>query len=550
MTTPTPKLTARSSKLITIVFLLALLILGTGLRLYDLTDQPIDFHPTRQLRSAIIARGMYYRDLPSADPTLRQQAIAAWNSTGQYEPSILEFIAAQAYRVMGGEYPWVARIIDSLFWLVGGMALFDLARRGLLQRNSDSAGNMNPAISALVSLGYFLILPFAVQASRSFQPDPGMVMWLILCIYFFYRWSESTASNPADAPITNHQPPISHTWTWAILAGLCGGFAVLTKFVAAYILGPVAIVMVLYTLGIKRFWRNPQVWVMAVLMIAPTFLFYLGRQGRASEYFQDWTISLSHLLIEPDFYVRWLSLVQDLMGLTALLLSLVGVLLAAPRFRALLLSLWGGYVLYGLFLPYQMYTHSYYHLQLVPIIALSLAPIAQVILSALQSTKAHSSRLTVQSLTLLFAGIVTVGILYTSWLSISTLKSQDYRSEPVHWQQIAGYLPDDGGIIALTQEYGYPLMYYGQRKVSLWPNRGERTLSSLRGSAKDFQDYFTKRTAGKFYFLITAFNQFNDQPDLKQALSTGYPVLAEGDGYLIYDLRNPLPRNPLPAENP
>ena len=68
---------------------------------------------------------------------------------------------------------------------------------------------------------------------------------------------------------------------------------------------------------------------MAALMIVPTWLFYLGRQGRASEYFQDWTISLSHLLLEPDFYVRWFGLVQNLFGLTALLLGLVGVILAA-----------------------------------------------------------------------------------------------------------------------------------------------------------------------------------------------------------------------------
>ena len=83
-------------------------------------------------------------------------------------------------------------------------------------------------------------------------------------------------------------------------------------------------------------------------------------------------------------------------------------------------------------------------------------------------------------------------------------------------------------------------MYYGQRKVSLWPNRGERTLASLRGSSKVFGDYFYKRTAGMSYFVITAFNQFNDQPDLKQYLADNFPVVSQGTGYLIYDLENPL----------
>jgi hypothetical protein len=208
------------------------------------------------------------------------------------------------------------------------------------------------------------------------------------------------------------------------------------------------------------------------------------------------------------------------------------VLFARPRFRALLLSLWGGYVLYGFFLPYQMYTHSYYHLQLIPIIALSLAPLAQVILDRLLIEKPIWK--------VLFTGILLIGVFFTSWLSISTFKSADYRGEPAHWRQIASLLPVDGRIVALTQEYGYPLMYYGQRKVSLWPNRGERALSSLRGSEKEFEEYFAKRTEGKSYFLITAFNQYNDQPDLKQMLTENYPVYSEGDSYIIFDLDHPL----------
>ncbi|MGW8250224.1 MAG: hypothetical protein ACWGO1_06250 [Anaerolineales bacterium] len=47
------------------MLLVALLAGALALRFYDLTDQPIDFHPTRQLRGAIIARGMYYDMLPT-----------------------------------------------------------------------------------------------------------------------------------------------------------------------------------------------------------------------------------------------------------------------------------------------------------------------------------------------------------------------------------------------------------------------------------------------------------------------------------------------------
>ena len=83
-------------------------------------------------------------------------------------------------------------------------------------------------------------------------------------------------------------------------------------------------------------------------------------------------------------------------------------------------------------------------------------------------------------------------------------------------------------------------MYYGWQKVNLWPPRGEIKLAKLRGNEKDFNDYFYKRIDGKNYFLITSFNQFNDQPVLKETLYERYPVFAEGPGYLIFDLTKPF----------
>jgi hypothetical protein len=485
--------------------LAGLLLSGLALRFYDLTDQPIDFHPTRQLRGAIIARGMYYEMLPSADPALREQAISFWYSTGQYEPPVLEKLVAYTYLLAGGEYLWISRIFTSVFWIIAGLALFDLARR-LASRLAWG--------SALIATAYFLFLPFAVQASRSFQPDPGMVMLIVLAVNLLYRWSEK------------------QSWKWAVLAGVFAGLAMLFKVVAVYIVGGAAIALVLYTLGIKRFWRNPQVWAMLILTLAPSAIYYLGRGGRASEFFASWTVSLSHLLLQLSFYARWLSTVEGLAGLGALLAALAGVLIAQPRPKALLIGLWVGYAIYGLFLPYQMTTHNYYHLQLIPIIALSLVPVLDAILERVSQQKWIWQAV--------FIAIVCVGLGYSAILSINEQKQENHRVEPAYWQEIASYLPTDGKILALTQDYGYRLMYYGWRKVTLWPNRGELNVAQLRGSEKEFEEYFAKRAEDKSYFLITAFNQFRDQPDLQQYLEQNYPVAAEGTGYLIYDLLHPL----------
>ena len=83
-------------------------------------------------------------------------------------------------------------------------------------------------------------------------------------------------------------------------------------------------------------------------------------------------------------------------------------------------------------------------------------------------------------------------------------------------------------------------MYYGWRKVILWPPRGEIKLAKLRGNEKEFDAYFNNRIDGKDYFLVTAFKQFNDQPTLQETLYERYPIYSEGPGFIIFDLSQPL----------
>ena len=560
---------------------LALVLLGLGLRLFDLTDPPIDFHPTRQLRGAIVARGIYYQ-LPGEKAPLppgrspeeaQKQAIAYQESTGQYEPPVLESLAALSYQVAGQEIPWIARLYNSLFWAMGGLALFDLARRLRISALPVSEPSGAILAGAIAAIGYFLLLPFSVQASRSFQPDPGMVMWFILTVWALDHWSavqitaavkttatvQTTAAVQATTAVqdlsslpASQAAPLPHpnnqlAWKWAIAVGILGGAAVFSKAVAAYFLAGAAGGLVIWQLILLR--KSPlsariqlllQALCMAALMVVPTAIYTAQQGGRASEYFQSWTIALSHLLLQPLTYLRWLDSLQGLLGQVyspgwlVLLLALVGVSAAKGRSRVLLLSLWSGYLLYGLFFPYQMYSHSYYHLAALPIVALCLASSVQWLYVTFSNTRIGKiAPILLAALALLWAALA-------SFTSAWQFAQEDHRHEPVYWQAIASQLPEQGKIIALTQDYGYRLMYYGWQKVTLWPNRGEQNVMALRGNAKEFDQLFAKRTEGKSYFLITSFNQFEDQPDLQAKLKENYPILAQGQGYLIFDLTAPL----------
>ncbi|MBI5933182.1 MAG: glycosyltransferase family 39 protein [Chloroflexi bacterium] len=506
------------------IWLALLLALGGLLRLLDLTDPPLDFHPTRQLRNSIIARGIYYELLPNADASTRDLAASIARVPARYEPPVTETLVALTYLVVGGESTMVPRVYGTIFWLLAGLCLYNLARR-----ITDSS------IAALLSLAYFLVLPFAVQASRSFQPDPLMTSAAFIGIYFLYLWSES---------ITNYQLPISQSTSWklAIIASILIGFATFVKIFIGFIVGGAAVAIVLFTLGWK-FWRSPQVWTMAAIMVIPAFLFYFtGDRGNSTEYITNWSLDMLKLITSGDFYTKWLAFLGSLFGQTFIFLSIAGTLLAAPRGRALLIGLWAGYLLYGLSVPFQMYTHSYYHIQLTPIIALGLSPLAEAIVtkalsgaprslgSAVEGRLLGETRIWQAALT----GLVVLVIGFQAYVARSVLLAEDFRHEPAYWQAVGEAVPADADVIALAQDYGYRLMYYGWRRVGLWPLASG--LAELRGNKLNAEKIFAESAADKDYFLVTLFSQLDKQPDLKKILDQ-YPIAAQGDGFVLYDLR-------------
>ncbi len=477
------------------ITLIILLALGGFLRLLDITDPPLDFHPSRQLRNSLVARDIYYSILPSATTEQRDLAASFARSVGKYEPPVTETIVAYTY-LLTGENIVVARVWMTLFWLAAGVALFDLMRRA------------TSPWAALIALAFYLVLPFSVQASRSFQPDPLMTSAFVIGVYFLYRWSEE------------------QTWKWAILAGVFLGLATFVKIVIAFFVGAAAIALVLFTLG-RDFWKSKQVWTMAAIMVVPALVFYvLLNQGRSTEYFFAWTVTLIGLITSTDFYTKWLAFLGTIFGQLTIFLSIAGALIAKPRMRWLLISLWIGYLLYGLTLPFQMYTHSYYHIQLIPILALGLAVVLDPLIESVSATGGVGR--------VGFIALVVAVIGYQSYVARSVLVAEDFHHEPVFWSSVAEVTPLDGNVMALTHDYGYRLMLYGWRKVSLWPLT--TGLSEARNPDKNDAEQFAELTEDMDYFLVTAFGQLDKQPGLKKILDT-YPIAAEGDGYVLYDLK-------------
>jgi hypothetical protein len=101
------------------LIVIALFVLGFGIRMLDLTDLPLDFHPTRQFLSAIKARGMYYQYAQDVPEWQREMAVQQWKDADVFEPAVNEAVVAGLY-LLFGDHLWLARIASSLYCLLGG----------------------------------------------------------------------------------------------------------------------------------------------------------------------------------------------------------------------------------------------------------------------------------------------------------------------------------------------------------------------------------------------------------------------------------------------
>lgn len=496
------------------IALLVIFALGIAIRLYDLTDLPLEFHSTRQLLSALKARGMYYETRTDVSPEERAFAVQQWKFRASVEPEIFERLVAWTYQFTG-EQVWIARIYSSLFWVVGAVFLYLLARR------------LTSTDGALAAVAVYLFLPYGIIASRSFQPDPLMTMLIVMCMWAVWEWASSLTERLGD--LRAHSD-INRSWFFAVLAGLFGGLAIFIKFPAAFFIVGAGLGAALSRGSVRDALKNPQVYVMALLGILPGagYLIYgIFVAGYLGQQFSGRFIPA--LYLSPSYYLGWLNMLNLVAGGMILMFALLGLFFFDKEKHRFFLGLWAGYAVFGLFFNYHISTHDYYSLPLIPTLALSIAPLAAFLLSKLtQLTQTKILRLS----SLLF---LLLGLLASTWNTRNQLNAVDYRPETGMWQEISR-VTDGYNLVGLTQDYGARFAYWGWANITSWPSYGDLLYSVNRsGTQSDFEEQFTEIVAKKDLFLVTDFNDLERQPFLKDKLKA-YPIFVEGDGYVIYDL--------------
>jgi len=392
------------------------------------------------------------------------------------------------------------------------------------------ARDMVSVDGGILALVFYLFVPYGIFASRSFQPDQLMVALIVAFWWLIYRWADLT---PNPSPIRRGE-----SWKWAILAGLIGGLAIFVKFVAAFFVIGGALGALLGNFKLRELVRNPQVWTMGVLGALPgaAWIIYgklvLGLfGGNMSGRF------IPSLLASPLFYIQWQTKAATVAGGIGIMLGLLGLLIVRERaVRAFLLGIWGAYLVFGLYFNYHISTHDYYSLLLVAIVALSLAPLGDWFFARLREASPNWVR------SALFI-VLLYGIFSTVWDVRNQMKSVDYRPQAAYWAEIRETLGAGASVVALTEDYGNRLAYWGWQKADIWPSSGDLYQADARGNQRDIEKLFTETAAKKPLFLVTDLEDFAKQKELR-ALLADYPVLVQGDGYLIYDLQHTMETQP------
>jgi hypothetical protein len=484
---------------------------ASAVRIFRLGEPPLDFHPTRQFLSALQARRIYLEHIPSV-PEWRR-VLAVENGSQRYEFPLLQSLAAIGYRLHGGETLVIPRLISVLAWLLGGVLAYRTARR------------LASPSGALVATAFFLLCPFGVAASRSFQPDPLMVTFLILSYLTLLRYGER-----GDA--------------WSLLAAAAsGGLATLVKPMAVFqvVGGFVAVWAVrrrraggatLLTLA-----------AFATVVIAVGGIYYLYGWFSASDLSglaqQDF---LPHLLLTGAFWKGWLAQIWKVVGFVASMGAVLGFVVMPKEVpRALLGGLAGGYAAYVLVFNYTGFTHDYYHLQLIPLVALALAPLADRLIVRLRGFRISAGVSGEALLAILFvAAVLDIAV-----LSYYRERSASFEGEAATYHEVGELVGHGTKNVLLANYYAFPLKFYGEIGGTYWSHSFDARHEAMMGlPTHGAEERLKTIVAGgeARYFIVTNLPEFHSQPDLERILATNFAVLAATGRYVIYDLETRPPR--------
>jgi 4-amino-4-deoxy-L-arabinose transferase-like glycosyltransferase len=488
-----------------LVLLLFIFAAALSIRLYSLDVPPFDFHPTRQYRSFLLARVYYEESLDDMPESYKNISRAA--KPFYLEPPIEYYMVSLLYRVYGGENMMIPRLMSILYWTIGGLLLYLLAKELV---SSDGA---------IIALAIFLFLPYGVRASRSFQPDPLMIMMFIASIYAVFRYYAA----PSGSRLA--------------VACVLSGIAILVKPLCLFPIFAAFFAIRIPTRDIRKILFKKDLYIFLAASVLPAILYY-GYAIFIAAFMKEQADSsfVPSLLIDPSYWKDWYHLMMSVEGKWIIVFSIAGLFfIRSPEKTALMLGLWAGYFVFGIVFTYHIHTHDYYHLMLMPISALSISFAASRLLGGMNITKPIWR--------IAFWCLLVFAVLLSVRESMDWLGDKGYAARIKKYREIGEKVHHNRNSLILDGDYGNGLEYYG--RVAFmdgwgWPTGAESELEDKGGiSNYNAVEFLNQRITeiSPEYFIIADPLLLQYQKGLKEELDSKYTLIASTPDYIIYDLR-------------
>jgi 4-amino-4-deoxy-L-arabinose transferase-like glycosyltransferase len=478
--------------------LITIFVLAAAVRLYRLPEQPgvlLD----RDYTSAIIARDFFFQHWDNVAPWRKEMAHWLNENRPLLEPPVTEFVVSLLYRAAGGEHVWLARALTSLFWLIGGVFFYSLAK--MVVRTE----------AAVFGTIYYLFVPSGILISRSFQPDSLMMLTFLASLFVIRKYYEEPS------------------WTKLTLAAGVTGLTLVYRPLVLFTLLAAFVALGIAQRGIWKGLFHRTVVSFFVIGLLPTALYY-GYGIFIADFFR-WKVETSfrpYLLLHSRFWIGWLNGLLEVLGITALIGALVGLpVLRRGLSRALFVGLGLGYVVFGLLFTVHIHTHSYYHAQLIPIIAMPLGVTVAITVRWLRAKWKGYWWLPA-------LGILALAM-FSSFQEVrGGLGKQVFESEEVA-KEIGALVNHSSRVVFLSPYYGLPLQYNAELTGSYWERSMTYRLYKDPYQHQSVEDRLRSLRFTPEYFVITDFKEFSSHhADLKEYLTKTCLPLAETPLYLIY----------------
>lgn len=475
-----------------------MLAVAFAVRLHDITQPIVRFHPTRHYRSAVLARACYY-DLAGGMPDWAKRVADANRAMQQAgEPPLMEWAACGAYLALGHEEIVIPRLLAVLIWVSGAIPLWLLASR------------LASPPAALLAAALHLFLPYGIVASQNFQPDPLMTvatLWALVALVRHY-----------DEP----------TRARFLLAGLAVGAAGFIKPMSVFLTLPVLGALALLHREPLRQRLTAAIELTIVGMLAP-LLFYGNSALRGSLVQDQMRMRFEPQLIGSMFFWGGLSrMISRVETWPLFILAIIGTLLAGDRVaRAVLAALFAGYFAFAVGFTYHMPTHDYYHLPYLPVIALGVA----VLYARLEALVPQPARLL--AVGTLCAVTMVAGSLI-AWPRLHFAEAPDYAQ----MYKEVGELTEHGThVLFLDPEYGFSMMYHAEVSGDSWPNVDDLAAEAIDGRPSIDADARFERDyayAEPTYFVVTDLNSLAVEKDLQAMLEKRTTPVRLTSRYRVY----------------